>query len=81
MLGRQPTSILTGRTMAEIAGDQGGEQSLKGEKGTASTKKMQAAAAAQNRKIAKAGHKGQATPNSRPLDLATPVDVVPGGNE
>src|SRR3546814_9899931 len=45
LVGRQLTSVLTGRTMAEIAGDEGGEQSLKSAKGVASTDKMQAAAA------------------------------------
>lgn len=78
LVGRQLTSILTGRTMAEIAGDQGGEQSLKGVKGTAFTKKMQAAAV-HNRKIAKPVVKGK-PPKFRPLQLATLVDAVPGGN-
>src|SRR3546814_6712100 len=50
LVGRQLTSVLTGRTMAEIAGDEGGEQSLKGAKGEAFAKKM-TAAAAHNRKV------------------------------
>src|SRR3546814_10736800 len=52
LVGRQLTSFLTCPTMAEIAGDEGGEQSLKGAKGAAFTKKMKAAAA-HNRKVAK----------------------------
>ncbi|SBV31162.1 DNA ligase D [uncultured Sphingopyxis sp.] len=78
LVGRQLTSILTGRTMAEIAGDEGGEQSLKGAKGAAFAKKM-AAAAAHNKKVAKAKPKAK-LPKFRPLQLATLVDAVPAGN-
>lgn len=78
LVGRELTSILTGRTMAEIAGDEGSEQSLKGAKDAAFTKKMQAAAA-HNKKIAKPVAKGK-PPKFRPLQFATLVDVVPGGN-
>jgi bifunctional non-homologous end joining protein LigD len=78
LVGRQLTSVLTGRTMAEIAGDEGGEQSLKGAKGQAFAKKM-AAVAAHNRKVAKAKPKGK-PPKFRPLQLATLVDTVPSGN-
>jgi bifunctional non-homologous end joining protein LigD len=78
LVGRQLTSILTGRTMAEIAGDEGGEQSLKGAKGAAFTKKM-AAAAEHNRKVAKAKTNAK-PPKFRPLQLATLVDAVPAGN-
>jgi len=78
LVGRQLTSALTGRTMAEIAGDAGGEQSLKGAKGAAFTKKMQAAAA-HNKQVAKPKTKGK-PPKFRPLQLATLVDAVPVGN-
>lgn len=78
LVGRQLTSVLTGRTMAEIAGDEGGEQSLKGAKGAAFTKKM-TAAAAHNKKVAKPKAKGK-PPKFRPLQLATLVDAVPSGN-
>ena len=78
LVGRQLTSVLTGRTMAEIAGDEGGEQSLKGAKGAAFAKKM-AAAAAHNRTVAKAEPKAK-LPKFRPLQLATLVDAVPTGN-
>lgn len=78
LVGRELTSVLTGRTMAEIAGDEGGEQLLKGAKGTAFAKKMEAAAV-HNKKIAKPVGKGR-PPKFRPLQLATLVDAVPGGN-
>ena len=78
LVGRQLTSVLTGRTMAEIAGDEGGEQSLKGAKGQAFSKKM-ADAAAHNKKVAKPATKRKA-PKFRPLQLATLVDAVPSGN-
>jgi len=78
LTGRHLTSVLTGRTMAEIAGDAGGEQSLKGAKGAAFAKKMQAAAA-HNKKVARPKAKGK-PPEFRPLQLATLVDAVPAGN-
>ncbi|WP_077145932.1 DNA ligase D [Sphingopyxis sp. KK2] len=78
LVGRQLTSVLTGRTMAEIAGDEGGEQSLKGAKGAAFAKKMQAAAA-HNKAVAKPAKMGK-PPKFRPLQLATLVDAVPTGN-
>ena len=78
LVGRQLTSVLTGRTMAEIAGDEGGEQSLKGAKGEAFAQKM-AATAAHNKKVAKPAAKGK-PPKFRPLQLATLVDAVPTGN-
>lgn len=78
LVGRQLTSVLTGRTMAEIAGDEGGEQSLKGASGAAFAKKM-TDAAAHNRKVAKAKPKAK-PPEFRPLQLATLVDAVPSGN-
>ncbi len=78
LVGRHLTSILTDRTMAEIAGDEGGEQSLKGASGAAFTKKMQAAAA-HNKRVAKPKAKAK-PPKFRPLQLATLVDAVPAGN-
>ncbi|ALC13660.1 DNA ligase D [Sphingopyxis sp. 113P3] len=81
LTGRHLTSVLTGRTMAEIAGDEGGEQSLEGAKGAAFTKKMKAAAA-HNRKVARprANARRARPPGFRPLQLATLVDAVPAGN-
>lgn len=78
LVDRQLTSVLTGRSMAEIAGDEGGEQSLKGARGAAFAKKM-ADAAAHNSKVAKARPRGK-LPKFRPLQLATLVDAVPSGN-
>jgi len=78
LVGRELTSVLTGRTMAEIAGDEAGEQSLEGAKGAAFAKKM-ADAAAHNNKVAKPVAKGK-PPEFRPLQLATLVDAVPAGN-
>lgn len=78
LVGRQLTSVLTGRSMAEIAGDAGGAQSLQGAKGAAFAKKM-ADAAAHNRKVARTKPKGK-PPKFRPLQLATLVDAVPAGN-
>lgn len=79
LTGRYLTSVLTGRPMAEIAGDEDGEQSLKGAKGGAFAKKM-AAAAAHNRKVAKGSKAGAKPPKFRKLQLATLVDSVPAGN-
>ncbi len=78
LVGRQLSSVLTGRTMAEIAGDADGAQSLEGAKGAAFAKKM-AAAAAHNRKVAKTKPRAR-PPKFRPLQLATLVDAVPSGN-
>src|SRR3546814_17962969 len=64
--------------MAESAGDEGGEQSLKGAKGAAFTKKMQAAAA-HNSKVATPVTKGK-PPKFRPLQLPTLLDAVPTGH-
>ncbi|WP_411340178.1 DNA ligase D [Sphingopyxis sp. J-6] len=82
LVGRQLTSVLTDRTMADIAADKGGEQSLKGAKGAAFAKKM-AAAAAHNKQVAKPVARPKARgkpPKFRPLQLATLVDAVPTGN-
>ena len=79
LTGRYLTSVLTDRPMAEIAGDEDGEQSLKDAKGEAFAKKM-AAAAAHNRKVAKGSKVGTKPPKFRKLQLATLVDSVPAGN-
>ena len=82
LVGRQLTSVLTGRTMAEIAADQGGKQSPKSAKGVVFAKSI-AASVAHNRKVAKAKPRGTRTRNApkfRALQLATLVDAVPSGN-
>ena len=78
LVGRELTSVLTGRTMAEIAADEGGAQSLEGAKGADFAKRMQAAAK-HNRKVAKPKREAK-PPKFRPLQLATLVDAVPAGN-
>jgi bifunctional non-homologous end joining protein LigD len=79
LVGRHLTSVLTGRTMAEIAGDAGGAQSLRGAKGAAFTQKMKAAAK-HNAAVAKRRAGGGKPPAFRKPQLATLVDAVPGGN-
>jgi len=83
LVERNLTSVLTGRTMAQIAADKGGTRSLAGKTGRAFSDAM-AAAATHNRKAAKRapGRKaGQAAlPGFQPVQLATLVDAVPTGN-
>lgn len=78
LVSRQLTSVLTRRTMAEIAGDEGGEQSLAGTAGAAFERKMKAATK-HVRQVTKARNGGK-PPKFRPLQLATLVDAVPPGN-
>ncbi len=76
------TSVLTGRTMAEIAGDKKGEFSLTGKKGKAFAEQM-AKAASRNKAVAKASAKAKKSgtlPKFRAPQLATLVDDVPAGN-
>ena len=80
LVERGLTSVLTGRTMAEIAADAQGAHSLKGKKGKAFAAEM-ASAAKRNAKIApKRARKPAALPKFRPPQLATLVDAVPSGN-
>jgi bifunctional non-homologous end joining protein LigD len=77
------TSVLTGRPMAEIAGDAKGAYSLKGVRGDKFTEVM-AKAAKRNKALGKkvnpqAGGAGK-PPKFRPPQLATLVDAVPAGN-
>jgi len=77
------TSVLTGRSMAEIEADKKGEFSLKGKKGADFTAQM-AAAATRNKaakKPAKSASKAaKSPPKFREPQLATLVDAVPAGN-
>ncbi|MCW1403559.1 DNA ligase D [Novosphingobium sp. MW5] len=77
------TSVLTGRTMAEIAADSGSEHSLAGKKGKAFAEEM-AKAAEHNKSKAKAKPKRKTLrstpPKFRAPQLATLVDSVPAGN-
>ena len=81
LVERGLTSVLTGRTMAEIAGDAEGAHSLKGKKGKAFTAEM-ASAAKRNAKLAGKGRRAASAPLPafRPVQLATLVDAVPSGN-
>jgi len=79
LVGRWLTSVLTGRTMMEIAGDKQAAQSLAGTSHKAFASKMKRAAA-HNRKVAKV-RKKVGLPKFRPVQLATLVDDVPAGND
>ncbi|WP_374414709.1 DNA ligase D [Novosphingobium colocasiae] len=78
------TSVLTGRSMAEIEADKAGTQALAGKRGKAFDEAMAKAArhnahaAAPRRKPAR---KGAPPPKFRALQLATLVDAVPSGNQ
>lgn len=77
------TSVLTGRTMAQIAGDKKGSQSLAGAKGEAFEEKMRAAAE-HNRKVSRRKPKAISNKSLKPPafvepQLATLVDDVPPG--
>ncbi|MFT4055162.1 MAG: DNA ligase D [Novosphingobium sp.] len=74
------TSVLTGRTMAEIEADKGGTHSLKGKKGDAFAQVMEKAAS-RNTRHKRPSRKGASKlPKFRPVQLATLVDTVPTGN-
>ena len=82
LVERELTSVLTGRSMAEIAADAGGSHSLAGKKGTAFAAEMSSAAkhnAAKAPKV-KRRMKQAAKPKFHALQLATLVDAVPAGN-
>ena len=81
LVERELTSVLTGRSMAEIAADVKGEHSLKGKKGKAFASEMENAAKHNARK-AKPKRKATAgkPPKFRSPQLATLVDAVPTGN-
>ena len=82
LVERELTSVLTGRSMAEIAADAGGSHSLAGKKGKSfaaemtSAAKHNAAASPKTKRTAKAAPK----PKFRSPQLATLVDAVPAGN-
>jgi len=78
------TSVLTGRTMAEIEGDLKGAHSLTGKKGDAFAAEMARAkkhvGAVSKRVVAKGTKVAGKPPKFRPPQLATLVDSVPAGN-
>jgi bifunctional non-homologous end joining protein LigD len=81
------TSVLTGRSMAEIAADPEGGHALAGKKGDDFQREM-AQAAQHNKRAAKPVSRGTkaragakaALPKFEPPQLATLVDAVPAGN-
>ncbi|VWX53089.1 DNA ligase D [Novosphingobium sp. 9U] len=78
------TSVLTGRSLAEIEADKQGEFALAGKKGKAFTAQMEAAAEhnAAESKPARPKRKGAGKPPAfRAPQLATLVDAVPAGNQ
>lgn len=81
LVERALTSVLTDRSMAEIAADKAGAQSLAGAKGKAFSQKM--AAADKHVAKVKAGRRDKSHPLPRfaAPQLATLVDSVPQGNE
>jgi bifunctional non-homologous end joining protein LigD len=80
LVDRGLTSVLTGRTMAEIEADKQGAFSLEGKKGGSFASVMRKAAA-RNDSLPPARRKsGGKVPKFRPVQLATLVDAVPDGN-
>jgi bifunctional non-homologous end joining protein LigD len=87
LVERELTSVLTGRSMEEIAADQQAAQSFKGLRGDKFIEAMDKAArrnAGLAKPKSKAGAKSKrklgAPPKFRPPQLATLVDEVPSGN-
>lgn len=85
LVERALTSVLTGRTMAEIAADKRSSHSLKGKRGKDFTAEMQAAAK-HNARMTKAQAPGKKRgaaplPAFQPVQLATLVDSVPEGRQ
>ncbi|MCH4894511.1 DNA ligase D [Sphingomonas sp. SFZ2018-12] len=83
LIDRCLTSVLTGRSMAEIAADTGGERALAGKSGDAFAAEM-TKAARHNARAAKASPRARRParpPAFRKPQLATLVDAVPTGND
>ncbi len=81
LIEQELTSVLTGRTMEAIAGDPAGSHTLEGKKGAAFDVIM-ADARSHNAELAARPkpRKAAKLPEFRPVQLATLVDAVPGGN-
>ncbi len=81
LVERELTSVLTGRSMAEIAADKNGEYALQGKGDDAFLAQMEKASA-NNTAKAKPRREGKsaALPKFRKPQLATLVDDVPSGN-
>ncbi|RZK03567.1 MAG: DNA ligase D [Novosphingobium sp.] len=82
LVERALSSVLTGRSMAEIAADKKASHSLKGKKGEVFAAEMEKAAA-HNKRATKPAAKRSAgkPPKFAAPQLATLVDAVPAGND
>ena len=81
LIERELTSVLTGRSMAEIASDKQGSFSLEGRKGKAFASQMAKAASHNSATKKPRRTKPAALPRFRKPQLATLVDAVPAGND
>ena len=80
LIERELTSVLTGRSMAEIAADKRGAFPLAGKKDDAFLAQMEKAAAHTAKKAKPGKRKDAPLPKFRKPQLATLVDDVPTGN-
>lgn len=80
LVGRALTSVLTGRSMAEIAADKAGAFSLAGKKDDEFLAQMQKASAHNAKKTRAKPKRDAPLPKFRVPQLATLVDSVPTGN-
>ncbi|MDG6078423.1 DNA ligase D [Erythrobacter litoralis] len=80
LIERELTSVLTGRSMAEIAADKKGEFPLAGKKDDAFLAQMEKAGAHNAKKAKGSKRKAAPLPRFRKPQLAILVDEVPAGN-
>ncbi|WP_375291144.1 DNA ligase D [Qipengyuania sp.] len=80
LVDRELTSVLTGRSMAEIAADKKGQFSLEDKAGDAFLAQMEKASAHNAAKGKAKGKRDAPLPKFRKPQLATLVDSVPAGN-
>jgi len=80
LVERALTSVLTGRSMAEIAADKQGEFALQGKGGDAFIRQMEKASKHNAAKAKRAPRRSARLPAFRKPQLATLVDDVPAGN-
>ena len=80
LVDRELTSVLTGRSMAEIAADKAGAFSLEGKKNDAFLAQMEKASAHNAGKKRAKPRRDAPLPKFHALQLATLVDSVPAGN-
>ena len=80
LVERALTSVLTGRSMAEIAADKQGEFALQGKGGDAFIRQMAKASKHNAAKAKRAPRRSARLPAFRKPQLATLVDDVPAGN-